>query len=314
MNAGHGWIGILAALLLAGAAGSETPKERMPTWRILEKLLAQDDVLPEHPGEAIRKPIPTERTFLFDEVLALEPEALLRGAAYVALRNPAPSNADEATRAAHGRRVNEELQAVFEYYPLIATSTEDFRLLADAIRSGKQPLALRRFLLRQCAPTNRMSTSLGRYLQDHLADGAPPLQDDLMALVQNPTEDGELQGIAIPLLNTLVSDGFAWILAQDKEAAAHAKKTDARVEIRAVLDAPDTIPLEKKSRVRLEQQRQRAGVIAGVLASIMRDESRSPTLRALAESAATELAQAYPLPAPMELPPPPPPVPAPLEN
>ena len=135
-----------------------------------------------------------------------------------------------------------------------------------------------------------------------------------MTLLQNPTEDGALQAIAVPLLNTLISNGFAWILTRDKEAAAHAKKTGAPVEIRSVLDAPGTIPLERVSTVRLEQQRQRAGVIAGIFASIIRDETRSSTLRALAESAATALTQAYPLPAPMELPPPPPPFPAPLEN
>lgn len=314
MKACHGWTGMLATLLLAIAAGSETPTERAPTWRVLEKLLAQEDVLPEHRDEATGKPIPTERSFLFDDVLALEPAALLRGAAYASLRNPAPMDADAIALAAHGRRVEEELRAVFEYYPLIAVTTDDFLLLTEAVRSGKQPLALRRFLLRQCAPEDEPTSALSRYLRDHLADGAPTLQEDLTTLLQNPTEDEALQEIAIPLVNALVSNGFAWTLARDKEAAAHAKKTGSPIKIRAVLDAPGTIPLEKITNVRLEQQRQRAGVIAGVLASIARDESRPPTLRTLAESVATTLNQAYPLPAPMELPPPPPPGPAPLEN
>ena len=314
MIARHGSIGFLAALLLGSIAGADAPAGRMPTWRLLEKLLAQEDALPERPGAATEKPIPTERSFLFDEVLALEPAALLSGAAYVAVRNPASPDADEAALAAHGRRVNEELQAVFEYYPLIAKSPADFRLLTDAIRSGKQALALRHFLLRQCVPTDTPSSALSRYVRDNLADGAPTLQDDLMALVQNPTEDSLLQGTAIAVLGALVSDGFTWIIANDKEAMAHVQKTGAPVEVRVVLDAPDTIPLEKRSIVRLEQQRQRAGVIAGVFASIVRDESRPPALCALAESGAAALTQAYPLPTPLELPPSPPPLPAPLEN
>ena len=304
----------LASLVLLLAARSEEPAGRLPVWPILEKLLAQENALPHRPEAGDDLPHPPERTFLFDEVLALEPAALLRGAAYVAVRNPAPASADAAVLAAHARRVDEELQTVLEYYPLIAKTRDDFTLLTDAIASGKQPPALRRFLLRNCVPAEAQPSSLGRYLMDHLADGAPALQDALMALIQNPTEDRGLQEVAVGVLGTLIPVSFDWIIAHDEEAAAHAEKTGKPVEVRAVLDAPGTIPLAKASAVRLEQQRQRAGTLAAILGGLAGDDSHSTALRKIAGETAARLHQSYPLPLPQDVLPPPPPIPQPPEN
>lgn len=304
-------IGLLGlTLAVALTASGEAPS----TWHVLEKLLAQEHIAPEPPGDPAAAPIPSERTFLFDEVLALAPENLLQGASYVVARNPAPNPGDNTAQAAYTRRVNQELQAVLEYYPLLAKDEGDFTRLTDAIASGKQPAPLRRFLLQLCAPSDTNSTALSRYIRDHLADGAPVLQDTLMALVQNPTEDGELQEPAVRVLVALIPDSFRWILAHDKEAAALEKKTGKPLEIHAVLDAPGTIALERPTTVRVEQQRQRAGALAAILASIARDGSRPQALRTLAGDESARLNQTYPLPDPQEMQPPPPPVPQPVEN
>ncbi len=303
---------VVLALLQWAPAGDSA--DRLPVWRILEKLLAQEAVQPLPPGAESDLPYPPERRFLFDEILALEPEALLRGVAYVAVRNPAPAQADDATLAAHGRQVDEDLQAVLEYYPLIARSDEDFAKLTALIASGKQPLALRRYLLRNCAPPKGQPGALCAYLRDHLADGAPTFQDMLLGLLQNPTEDPTLQIHAAELIDTLISDSFNWILAHSEEASAFAAQTGQALDIRAELIAPGSIPLEKTDQVRLEQQRQRAGTAAAVLEMIARDGSRDEALRLAASETATRLREAYPLPRPEDVLPPPPPIPLPDGN
>lgn len=301
-------LGLVLAVALT--ASGEVPS----TWHILEKLLSQEQIVPEPPGAPSIAPVPSGRTFLFDEVLALAPENLLQGAAYVVARNAPPAPGDPTLQEAYTRRVNQELQAVLEYYPLLAKDEADFTRLTDVIASGKQPAPLRRFLLRGCISSATESTALSRYMGEHLADGAPVLQDTLMAMIQSTTEDNELQELAVRLLSALVPDSFRWILAHDKEAVAMEKKTGKPLEIRAVLDAPGTIALERPTSVRIEQQRQRAGALAAILASIAGDERRTQTLRTLAGEESARLNQAYPLPSPQEILPLPPPVPQPLEN
>lgn len=311
MHVYHLRTGVLMALLLTWSAAADGPTARTPVWSILERLLSQEDQRPEPPAGAGDS---TERTFLFDEVLALEPAALLRGAAYVAVRNPAPDNADAPARAAHARRVEQELQAVLEYYPLIATTEADFLLLTEAIANGTQPPALRRFLLRNCAPSTSGSTAFQRYLQAHLENGSPALQDTLIDLLQNPTEDGELQEAAAGVVGPLVSQAFQWIIAHDMEAKAHAASTGQTIDIRSLLEAPGLIPLAKASSVQIEQQRQRAGALAGLLASVAMDGSRTPEMQKVAGETSTWLYQAYPLPAPEQVLPPPPPLPEPAAH
>ncbi len=305
---------VLAALALLQWAPAADATDQLPLWRILEKILAQESVQPVPPGAGSDLPYPPERRFLFDDVLTLEPEALLRGVAYVAVRNPAPAQADEATLVAHGHQVDEDLQAVLEYYPLIAHSTEDFLKLTEMIASGKQPLALRRYLLRNCAPPTGQPGALCAYLRDHLADGAPTFQDTLLSLLQNPTEDPSLQLQAAGLIDTLISDSFNWILAHSEEARAFAAQTGQALDIRAELIAPGSIPLAKADQVRVEQQRQRAGTVAAVLEMIARDGSRAEALRQAAGETATRLRETYPLARPEDVLPPPPPIPFPEGN
>lgn len=305
---------VLAALALLQWATAGESTERLPLWRILEKLLAQEAVQPLPPDAGSDLPYPPDRQFLFDEILALEPDALLRGVAYVTVRNPAPAQADAAALAAHARQVEEDLQAVLEYYPLIARSREDFLKLTELIASGKQPLALRRYLLRNCAPQTGQPGALCAYLRDHLADGAPTFQDILLSLLQNPTEDPTLQIQAAGLIEVLLSDSFNGILAHSKEARAFAAQTGQPLDIRSELLAPGSIPLEKADQVRVEQQRQRAGTAAAVLEMIARDGSREEALRQDARETATRLRGSYPLPRPEDVLPPPPPIPLPEGN
>ncbi len=305
---------VLVALTLLQASAVGESSEGLPAWRILEKLLAPDSIRPLPPGTGSDLPYPPERRFLFDEILALEPEALLRGVAYVAVRNPAPARADEAALAARARRVDDDLEAVLEYYPLIARSGEDFTRLTALIASGTQPLALRRYLLRNCAPPPGQPGALCAYLRDHLADGAPTFQDTLLSILQNPTEDPTLQIQAAGLMGTLISDAFEAILARSEEACAFAEKTGQPLDIRNELSAPGSIPLEKAAQVRVEQQRQRAGTAAAVLEMIARDGSRDEALRKAAGETATGLRETYPLPRPEDVLPPPPPIPFPEGN
>lgn len=305
---------VLTALALLQWAPAGESTERLPVWRILEKLLAQESAQPLPPGAGSDLPYPPERQFLFDEILALKPDALLRGVAYVAVRNPAPAQADAAALAAHARQVDEDLQAVLEYYPLIARSGEDFLKLTGLIASGKQPLALRRYLLKNCAPPLGQPGALCAYLRDHLADGAPTFQDSLLSLLQNPTEDSILQLHAAGLIEVLISDSFNGILAYSEEARAFAAQTGQPLDIRSELLAPGSIPLEKADQVRVEQQRQRAGTAAAVLEMIARDGSREAALRQAAGATAIQLREAYPLPRPEDVLPPPPPIPFPEGN
>lgn len=304
----------LVVLTMLVSATGEEASEGLPVWRILEKLLAQEAERPLRPGAGTELPYPPERRFLFDEMLALDPETLLRGVGYVAVRNPAPAQADEATLAAHARQVDEDLQAVLEYYPLIARSGEDFSRLTELIARGTQPLALRRYLLRNCAPPKGQPGALCAYLRDHLSDGAPPFQDTLVSLLQNPTEDPNLQRLAASLIDSLISASFNWILAHSDEARAFAARTGQPLDIRAELLAPGSIPLEKADQVRVEQQRQRAGTAAAVLEMIARDGSREAALRQAASETATRLRETYPLPRPEDVLPPPPPIPVPEGN
>ena len=305
---------VLVPLTLLQSIPAADSTERVPAWRILEKLLAQEAVQPLPPGAGSDLPFPPERQFLFDEILALEPDALLRGVAYVAVRNPAPAPADEATLAAHARQVDEDLQAVLEYYPLIARSSEDFLKLTALIASGKQPLALRRYLLRNCAPPTGQPGALCAYLRDHLADGAPTFQDILLGLLQNPTEDPTLQLQAAGLIEVLISDSFNGILTHSEKARAFAAQSGQPLDIRTELLAPGSIPLEKADKVRVEQQRQRAGTAAAVLEMIARDGSRDEALRQAASETATRLRESYPLPRPEDVLSPPPPIPLPEGN
>ena len=305
---------VLVALTLLQSIPAADSADRLPVWRILEKLLAQVAVQPLPPGAGSDLPFPPERQFLFDEILALEPDALLRGVAYVAVRNPAPAPADEATLAAHARQVDEDLQAVLEYYPLIARSSEDFLKLTALIASGKQPLALRRYLLRNCAPPTGQPGALCAYLRDHLADGAPTFQDILLGLLQNPTEDPTLQLQAAGLIEVLISDSFNGILTHSEKARAFAAQSGQPLDIRTELLAPGSIPLEKADKVRVEQQRQRAGTAAAVLEMIARDGSRDEALRQAASETATRLRESYPLPRPEDVLSPPPPIPLPEGN
>lgn len=304
---------LVVLALLQWAPAAESP-DRLPVWRILEKLLAQEAVQPLPPGAGSDLPYPPERRFLFDEILALKPDALLRGVAYVAVRNPAPAQADDATLAAHARQVDEDLQAVLEYYPLIARSNEDFLKLTALIASGKQPLALRHYLLRNCAPPTGQPGALCAYLRDHLADGAPTFQDILLGLLQNPTEDPTLRIQAAGLIEVLISDSFNGILTHSEKARAFAAQTGQPLDIRPELIAPGSIPLEKADQVRVEQQRQRAGTAAAVLEMIARDGSRDEALRQAASETATRLRESYPLPRPEDVLSPPPPIPLPEGN
>jgi len=303
---------LTTTLLQATATGEST--EGPPAWRILEKLLAPDSLRPLPPGVGSDLPYPPERRFLFDEVLGLEPEALLRGVAYVAVRNPAPAQADEAALATRARQVDDDLEAVLEYYPLIARSGEDFSRLTAVVASGSQPLALRRYLLRNCAPPKGQPGALCAYLRDHLSDGAPTYQDTLLSILQNPTEDPTLQTQAASLMATLIADAFTAILARSETARTFAEKTGQPLDIRIELSAPGSIPLEKEAQVRAEQQRQRAGTAAAVLEMIARDGGRDEALRQAAGEAATGLRATYPLPRPEDVLPPPPPIPFPDGN
>lgn len=303
-----GWTTILLGVLALPQSthGAEAPPP-LPLSQVLETLFNQDAARPVAPGADATLPHPPEREFLFDAVLGVEPEALLNGLAYVAARNPAPVGADAATLAARGRRVDEELQAVLEYYPLIARNEGDFLRITELIASGTQPLPARRLLLRSCMPSAQ-GGALSSWLRDHLADGAPPFQDALVTVLQNPLEDPKLQIEAADVIEVLISDSFGWILARSPEAQEQAAQTGQPLTIRAELDAPGSIALSKADRVRVEQQRQRAGTAAAVLEMIVRDGGRDAALREAAGAVVGRLREAYPLPRPEDVLAPPPPV------
>lgn len=185
----------VAALLAPPAGASERPA----VWPLVEELLRDHAApLPEVPADDA--PVFQARAFLFERLREVEPEALIRAAAYVAVRGQGA--------VAQGRTVEDELGVVFEYYPVIASGEGDRARLYDAMLDNRQPAALRRFLILAGVPGTGAPSAFCRYMRRGLEDGALDFQKSLMGRLTFPGEDPSVLEGAVALLPVLVADGF----------------------------------------------------------------------------------------------------------
>lgn len=185
----------VAVMLAAPGVASGRPA----VWPLVEELLRTHSApLPE--AHAADGPVFQERAFLFERLRDVEPEALIRAAAYVAVRDQGA--------VAQGPTVEDELAVVFEYYPLLARGDEDRARLYDAMLDNRQPAALRSFLIRAGVPEPGAPSAFCRYMRRGLEDGALDFQKSLMGRLTFPGEDPSVLESAVALLPVLVADGF----------------------------------------------------------------------------------------------------------
>lgn len=289
----HGVFLLLAGALLAGVATAGVEPDKSAADRIAEFLAAG-----QHPPVLYKpdpaQPYPAERTFLFDEVLSLEPEALLEAVRATLEHYPGP--ADPEAQPAYARGINEKLQAFFEYYPLLAKTPLDFQRLTDAIASGANPPLLRVFLLEHAAPELRDRSALGEYMQGMLARDGDAFDAGLAELVRNITEPPPVQAAAIRVLGARITGRYAALLAADPLARAYGERNGAAPHARMLIASPDAIPLSRRTQIRLKRENEAAGQTAAMLVTVLRDPNRGAAVQEAAGAVAAAIARDYPIP------------------
>ena len=282
---------IVATLTLCAAMAANAAPPRA-TIEIVERLLSASQQAPPAAPDT-NAPQARERPFLFDDLLALQPEALLQGVQYVLAKYPAPE--DDAGQAHYTREMDERLHALFEYYPLLARDQEDMDRLLVAIEDARQLPVLRAFLIRRCAPGLAGPSALSVYIDGMLAD-RDRLDGALLKIVENQTENSGVQEVALVALGASIEIGYAGLLATDPMVREHVRQGNPEPRIRDLKASPEAVPLTRRTQVRLERKNELLGRTAIQLAAVARDPGRSPSLRRNAASIVSAIAREYPVP------------------
>ncbi len=282
---------VLAGLLCVSAAASE--KAPRSTIAIIERLLTA----PEHTPPAYHPdpdaPYPTERQFSFDDLIGLDPATLISGVQYVLVKYGRPE--DPAQHEAYMRSTTARLHLLFEYYPLLARTPEDFDRLLGLIDDGTQAPELRVFLLRHSAPGLMERSALGEYMQGMLA-GTDVLDGRLTKIIENPTESIPVQEAALDALSASIAAHYAQLLAADPLVRDAVRKGGPAPRIQDVKTDPAATPLARRTQLRIEKKSQDAGRIAELLYVVGRDPNRPLPLRRRAEAVAAVILRDYPIP------------------
>lgn len=280
----------LLGLLVSGAAVAAPPHQN--TLDLVERLLTADQELPPEVFEGAG-PQAVGRPFLFDDLLDEQPEALLGGVQYVISNHTPPE--DAALRATYTREMDARLQALFEYYPLVARTPEDFERLLALIEDGRQAPVLRSFLIRRCAPGLAARSAFSAYVDGMLAD-RERLEIALLRIVENPTESTEVQDVAAPALGASIAASYANLLATDPMVRDQVGRGNAEPHIRDLKASPEAVPLTRRTRLRIERKNEAVARAGVQLAAVARDPNRSLALRRAVEAIVAEIARTYPVP------------------
>jgi len=284
----------LLAIAVAGCVLAEAAdKPSRSTIEIVERLLTADKQTPSLYQPDPATPYAVAREFTFDDLLTVQPERLLQGVEYVLVKYGPPTEAE--AQAAYIRSMNERLNALFEYYPLLARTPDDLDRLLRVIDDGRQPPVLRNFLMRRCVPGLAGRSAFGEYLQGML-QGDEEFDGRLSRIIENPTELPEVQAVAVEALGASIAAFYAHALAADPLVRDSVKQGNPAPSVQMLKTSPDTVPLSRRTQLILERKHTDVGRVAEMLAVVGADPNRDSMLRRTADALVQVMVRDYPIP------------------
>lgn len=260
-------------------------------WTAAEQLLLADVQAPMVPSPSPR--LSGAHPYFYESFTQWSPEALRRAVALWVERTTPPT--DPADQDAYSQELQQGIQKLLEYYPLVARTQGDFEQVRNWVFDPGQPAPLRIYLLEQATPDTKPRSGFAAYYQGHLRFDEGTFENRLLELIQLPQESKPVQRAAMETQLARAREGYRLLLTRDPLIAQSAANGPA-VSPRPLIEDPKAIAMTPRTALLLTRHSEAVGRWARSLKGTADNPQREASVRAKARETLEAVLREFPIP------------------